>query len=207
MIKKNNKNYNDNKKKILIDLIKRNKGYIVSKELKELNIHRYHLTQLEKEGRIERIKRGMYKDTSNVTEHEFIEVSKLVPNGVLCLETAIDYHNLSTNIPFEYKVAIPLKSKVVIPDYPPIKLLYFTKSNYELGIIKIRIAGFDVKIYDIEKTVCDVTRYRKKLGIDLFSEVLKEYLKRKDKNLSKLLNYAKQTKTFKILNEFIEVMI
>lgn len=196
----------DNKKKIL-DRVKENKGYITSKELKEMKINRFYLSELKKEGKLEMIKRGVYKNAFYVSENEFLEISKLVPNGVLCLETAIDYYNLSTNVSDVYQVAIPLKSKIKIPDYPPIKIMYFSDKNYSLGKVNIKINGINVKIYDLEKTVCDITRYRNKLGMSLFSEVLKEYLKRKDRDLTKLMNYAKDTNTYKILKGYLEVLI
>lgn len=194
-------------KNIILDRIKTNKGYISTKELNELKINRYYLSMLVKEGVIERVKNGLYRDTLFVPENELVEVGKMISKGVFCLESAAEYYGLTTTITSQYKIAIPQKSKVIIPVYPPIKLIYFADKTYSLGIIEINIEGNEVKIYDLEKTVCDIARYRKRIENNIYSEVLREYVKRKDKNIGKLLDYAKITGVYKILKSDLEVLL
>ena len=190
-----------------MELIKSNNGYITTKELANLKINRYFLSEMEKEGILERIKRGVYRSTEEVLENEIIEVSKLIPNGVFCLETALEYYDLSTNAPYEYKIAIPMKSRVIIPEYPPIKIIYFPDKTYNLGISEKEIDGNIIKIYDMEKTICDIARYRNKIGQDIFTESLKEYMKKTDRNIKKLIEYSKITNTYNILKDYLEVLI
>ena len=196
-----------NKKETILNIIKKNKGYITSKELKILGINRFYISDLVKDGVIERVKRGLYKDIEFIPENELSLVSRIVPEGVVCLASAIEYYGLITNIPFEYHIALPRNKQIVLPDYPPIKLYYFSDKNYLQGIIESNIEGSIVKIYDLEKTICDITKYRNKIGKNIFNEVLKEYLKRKDKNLNRLLDYAKKMNSFKILKESLELLI
>jgi predicted transcriptional regulator of viral defense system len=72
---------------------------------------------------------------------------------------------------------------LLFPDYPPIKVLYFAEKQYKTGVKEISIQGNIIKIYDLEKTICDCIRYRNKIGIDIVKEALNEYIKKKEKNV------------------------
>lgn len=96
---------------------------------------------------------------------------------------------------------------MLLPDYPPIKLYYWDKRFYETGIIETTYNGEQLKIYDIEKSVCDAIRYRNKVGIDITSEVLRDYLKRKDRNLDKLMKYAENMRIATVLNQYLTMML
>ncbi len=194
-------------KDLIVNRIKENSGYITTKDLKGMNINRFYISELEKEGVIERIKRGIYRDSEYIPENELIEINKMIPKGVVCLDSAIEYYGLTTQIPNVYKIAIPRNSKVSIPDYPPIKIIYFSDTNYKIGISEIQINGSIIKMYDIEKTVCDIARYRNKIGKDVFYEVLKEYMKKDYKDITKLLEYAKMMNIYNVLKNALEVLI
>lgn len=119
----------------------------------------------------------------------------------------LSYYGFSTWDPPEVHVAIPKGRKVVLPDYPPIRLYYFSGIFYETGIIhETTESGVLIQIYDKEKTVCDIVRYRNQIGIDIMKEALSEYLKRKDKNLNKLNSYAKSLKICSVLRQYLEVL-
>ncbi len=191
----------------IIDQIKLNKGYITTRELEKLNINRFYLSSLEKEGIIERIKRGLYKDKNYVNENEIEEVARIVPNGVLCLVSALEYYGMTTTIPAAYSIAIPKKSKIILPDYPPIQLHYFIDKYYTMGIRTEVKDGTNIKIYSIEKTICDLIRFKSKVGSDIIIEAIKNYMKRSDRDVQLLMNLAKETKTFDVMKKYIEVLI
>lgn len=195
-----------NYKELIMNVLKKNRGYISTRELENLNINRFYIYSLEKEGIVERIKRGIYKDKNYGAQNELTEVAMLIPSGVFCLNTALEFYGLTTSIPLEYNIAIPNKSKVIVPDYPPVKLYYFTDNYYSIGIKKINIDGFEIKIYDIEKSICDMVRYKSKIGLDIIIEVVKQYMRRDDKDLNKLIEYAKKTKAFDTLKNYLEVL-
>ncbi|MPN48513.1 hypothetical protein SDC9_196121 [bioreactor metagenome] len=155
------------------------------------------------------MKTGLYKwgDYDFQYNFELIDVFKIVPNGVLCLTSALAYYDLTTYNPWQYEIAIERSKKVTLADYPPIKLVYFSSKQLELGIIEVDIDGHTVRIYDLEKTICDCVRYRNKIGIDIVKEGIKEYLKRKDKDLNKLMKYAEVCRVQKIIKEYLEVLI
>jgi predicted transcriptional regulator of viral defense system len=113
------------------------------------------------------------------------------------------YYNLTTTIPHQSHIAVTQKKKITLPNYPPIKLYYWSDKYYQLGIDEIKIDNLQVKIYNLEKSVCDAVRFRNKVGIDITIEVLKNYVKRKDINLTTLSKYAKQLRIEKIMQTMI----
>ena len=136
-----------------------------------------------------------------------VEVSYIVKRGVFCLFSAAAYHDLSTFVPAEYHVAVPKKYKVVLPEYPPIKLYYWEEAAYETGIIEAEVEGEMVEIYDAEKTVCDMVRYQKKVGMDILKEVLNTYLQRKPRNIHKLLEYASALNIGEEVNKLVTLLV
>lgn len=164
------------------------------------------IQRLVKKGVVDRMRRGVYYYSSNGGE-VMIDVSKVIPSGVLCLYSAWFHYGLSVQIPQSYCIAIERSRKFVLPDYSPITLYYWKKEHHELGITKQTIEGFDVDIYDLEKCVCDAVKYRTKVGIDVCSEVIREYLRRKDRNIVRLMEYARKMRLESIIKTYLEVAL
>jgi len=186
-----------------------NHGYIRTKDITSKGINRKYLRDLINEDTIERIKRGLYrwKDAKFDVEEELINVSKIVQHGVICLVSALAYYELTTYTPGEYTIAVRRNYNIKLPDYPPIKLYYFSDKYYMDGVEKIDINGNIIKIYNIEKTICDCLRYEDKISKDIIVESIKEYVKRRDKNISELMNYAAKAKVKDIVQKYIEVLV
>ena len=110
--------------------------------------------------------------------------------AVLCLYSAWEHYGLTTQIPGSIYVAVEKHRKVVVPDYPPITLCYWEQKYYEMGVVEADVAGHRLRIYDIERSVCDVVRFRNKVGMDVMTEVLRAYLSRKDRNIARLTEYT-----------------
>ena len=104
-------------------------------------------------------------------------------------------------------IAIEAKRKVRVPDYPPIDLYYWKKENLEFGIIKKSISGYDVLITDMERTVCDAVKYRNKIGLDVCGEVIDNYLKKENRNISLLHEYAQILRVKNILTTYLETRL
>jgi len=159
---------------------------------------------------INKIKRGLYQwqDNNFRPEDELIQVSKIVPNGVFCLLSCLSYYEITTVEAHEYYIAIErTQHKPRVPDYPPIKFFYFSKKTYEIGVNKVNIKGNEVKMYDLEKTICDCVRYRNKIGQDVVKEALNDYANKKEKDIDKLLEYAKITGIPNLMNKYLEVLV
>jgi predicted transcriptional regulator of viral defense system len=185
-------------------LFKRNRGYLTRKQLPDKPLYN-HLLKLVEEGIVERIKQGVYHYENGTFDNTMIDLEKIVPNGVLCLYSAWAHYGLSVQIPQSFHIAIEKSRKISLPTYPPIKLYYWKQDVQELGVTKQKIGSFTVNIYNPEKSVCDAIKYRTKTGAEVTSEVLNNYLKRNDRNLSLLMEYAKKMRIEKTLKTYLEI--
>lgn len=165
-----------------------------------------HIRKAIEDGTLVRVRQGVYAEQLALA-NTMIDVDKIVPEGVVCLYSAWSHYELTTQIPGAYCIAIDAKRKVTIPEYPPINLYYWKKENLILGVIETEISGYKVKITDVEKSVCDAVKYRNKIGLDVCSEVIREYLKRKDRNITRLCEYAKQLRVYNTLSKYFEIAL
>ena len=189
--------------KIIFD---ENNGVAQMGTLLKNGINHYQVNHLLEQGLVIKLKHGVYKWKTD-SENEWTDLTHLVPNGVLCLLTAALHYELTTFVSSDYHITIAKKAKIVLPNYPPIKLYYWDANALSLGIIETVIQETPVKMYDIEKTVCDIIRLRNKIGIDIAKEVLKNYLKRPNRNIAKLNEYARQLRISTILNNFLTILL
>ena len=91
--------------------------------------------------------------------------------------------------------------------YPPITLCYWEQKYYEMGVVESEVAGHRLRIYDIERSVCDVVRFRNKVGMDVMTEVLRTYLSRKDRNIARLTEYARKMRIGSRMTQYLNVMV
>jgi predicted transcriptional regulator of viral defense system len=192
--------------KELIQLFEQNKGYLSAGDLKSRAMQ-YPLQKLVREGKVTRIKRGVYCLTDELAARQMIDTERIVPGSVLCLWSAWSHYNLTLSIPDAWYLAVEKSRKVVLPDYPPVKLVFLKEEYYRLGIENLIIEGLQVKMYDIEKCVCDAVKYRNKVGMEATSEILKNYLSLPGRNIDKLVGYAKQMRIYNILKMYLEVQL
>ena len=134
-----------------------------------------------------------------------VNIRMIIPDGVLCLWPAWSVHNLTTQIPDAYYVAIERTRKITLPDYPEFQLIYQSAKLLEIGVTEKTVQGFNVPVFDLERSVCDAIKYRYKVGIDVMAEILQTYLKRPDKNISKLMDYAAKLRIRNTLKQYLEV--
>jgi predicted transcriptional regulator of viral defense system len=182
-------------------------GYARTKDIKKAGIHHSYLNELLDDGTIFKLKHGLYC-LSDISRYNSLKEAQItIPSGIICLGTALSYYGLSTWDPPEVHIAIPKSRKVKLPDYPPIRLYYFSGVFYETGIVNESTdSGVTIQIYAREKTVCDIVRYRNQIGMDIMKEALREYLKQKDKDLNKLNSYAKILKISSVIGQYLEVL-
>jgi predicted transcriptional regulator of viral defense system len=197
--------------KRIIDFIKSNGGYAKMNQLREAGFQTREIKKLVDDGKIEKVKSGLYKiwdfiDGETVNP-SFIDVCKASPSSVICLISALDYHELSTINPSSIYAAIPKSKKPPVINYPPIKFYFWENLIYKIGIMKIKTTSGVVKIYDKEKTICDLFRYRNKLGEDIALEALKNYLQLKDFKIKKLNEYADKMRIKTIITPYIKAIL
>ena len=174
------------------EYISQNGGYISSAEAKEKSLYNQLLYEVEK-GTIVRVRQGIYALNEGLAK-PMVDVERLVPGGVLCAYSAWSHYGLTTQIPLSYCIAIERSRKVTLPEYPPIELFFLSKSVFELGVSETVIEGFQVKI-------------RNRIGIDVSSEILRNYLSRKDSDITRLYAYANAMRLGKRMDELVKYMI
>ena len=187
----------------LTNLFEANFGFLKSKDI----VGRTQWMKLRKmldDHSVSKVKRGLYQ-LNNYFEYDisFTEVANIVPCGVFCMFSAWFHYGLTTTISHQSHVAVTQKKKITLPNYPPIKLYYWSDKYFQHGIIEIKVDNLQVKISDLEKSACDAVRFRNKLGIDITIKVLKNYVKRTDKNLNTLSKYAQQLRIEKIMQTML----
>jgi len=183
-------NKKDNKK--ICKIFGTHNGFARTKDILAAGIHGRDMRRMRDGGKIIRVKRGLYRlaEIPLISNQGFIDLARAVPKGAICLLSALSYYELTTFNPSIISMAICRGSREPKIEYPPVEFYHFSKKQFEAGINEIKIKGHKIRIYCPEKTICDCFRYRNKLGIDMAKEGLSEYLKRKDRNLEKLLEYA-----------------
>ena len=186
-----------------------NQKYYTTSELKNMGYSYYKISQMKENGQLYRINRTTYENLSyKGDENDFINAVAYVSDGVICLISAARYYELTNFLPNVIDVAIDRKKKVsTLHDWPQIKIFYFDHSRMYTGVTEITEGGDSFRIFDIEKTVIDIIYYRNKVGIAETSEVLRSYLKRKDRQIDRLYTYAKMLRCESIVRTYLEVLV
>ncbi len=166
----------------------------------------YKMLQDVKQGELIKVRRGVYASMEQMSG-TMIDINAVVPEGILCLWSAWNIYKLTTSMPQAFHVAIKRGRKVTLPDYPSIDLHHYTEKLLNIGVEVNKIEGFKVKLYNVERSVCDAVKFRNKIGMDVCSEIITNYLNRKDRNLTKLMDYANKLRVASILATYLEVKL
>lgn len=184
-------------------------GIIKTSVLNQNSITSRNIKSLIEKGILCKIKQGHYiwnENTDTTTDIEI--VAKLIPNAVICLFSAVDYYELSTLNPTEICIALPRGSaRPILPENLFVKFYYMTSKHFELGITETDYHSTIIKIYDIEKTVCDCFKYEQDVEKSIALEVLKNYMSRSSCNIQKLLEYAKVIGKKKVIYPYVEALL
>lgn len=191
--------------KSITEILRERGGIIKASELESRAEYRRVLRAVER-GEVVRLHHGVYAEASYLLNN-MIDVEKIVPDGVVCLYNAWAYHNLSMTVPPAFCIAIESTRKVSVNGSIPINLYFWKKENLKFGIEKYDVSGFSVRMTNMERSVCDAIKYRNKVGTEQCAEVVNNYLKKKERNISKLVEYAKKLKVGKVLNNYLEIAL
>ena len=199
---------NVSKEKSAVRIIKANKGTIRTNEAIKKHIHPRTLYSLRDKGTLEQISYGLYKlKQSKVSHPDFVTAALRVPNGVICLISALAFHNLTTQVPHKVWIAIKRDASRPRIDYPPVSIHQFSGQSFSSGIDKHIFDKIPVRIYNPEKTIADCFKFRNKIGMNIVLEALAFYKERKTFNPSKLIKYAKICRVENVMKPYIESII
>jgi predicted transcriptional regulator of viral defense system len=185
------------------------KGVLRARDLDPYGIPHSYLSRLTRQGLLQRIERGVYvlPDAPITTHHSLAEAATRVPNGVVCLLSALNFHQLTTQTSFEIWLAIGNKAWKPQVEALPLRFVRFSGPAYTEGIEVYTVDGVPVKIYEEAKTVADCFKYRHKIGLDLCLEALRNGLRRRKFSVDQLSHFAKICRVHNIIKPYIEAML
>ena len=166
-------------------------GVLRTSELNEIGLSSRQIKKLCEENFLSRIKRGYY-ELSGSTYPEKVVIARLFPHAVIFLESALMHYGYTDRIPSAWQIAVDKdseKNQYKI-DYPMIEPFYIEPKLLKVGLSAIQVEGVSVKIFDRDRTICDVLRYENKLEAEVFSNAIQRYLRDPNKNVRKLFEYA-----------------
>ncbi|MCK4783595.1 MAG: type IV toxin-antitoxin system AbiEi family antitoxin domain-containing protein [Desulfobacteraceae bacterium] len=184
-------------------------GIIRVRDLIEQGIHPEYLRRLCEKGLLMKMSRGVYIPAdSEVSQNVGLaQVAKRVPHGVVCLLSALQFHNIGTQSPFEVWIAIDRKAARPRIDYPPLRIVRFSGKALSTGIEKHQIEGIEVKIFNKAKTVADCFKYRNKIGLDVALEALKDCRQQRLCTNDQLWGYAKICRVANVMKPYLEATL
>lgn len=181
-------------------------GGIISTADMESNAEYRRIYRAAQRGKLTKLRAGVYASADALLD-TMLDIERIVPDGIICLYNAWSHYQLTTTIPPSFCVAIERKRKVVIPPSLPITLYYWKKENLSLGVTKEVVSGHTIRITNIERSVCDAVKYRNKIGIDVCAEIVRTFLRKKGRDLSRLTEYAKALRVWSTLKNYLEIAL
>jgi predicted transcriptional regulator of viral defense system len=184
----------------------RRRGVLRPRDLARHGIPREHLVRLHRQGLLERPSRGIYVlADAEPTEHQSLaEACKRVPHGVACLLSALRFHGLTTQAPFEVWLAIGAKARQPKVVYPPLRVVRFGAQALTSAIEKHRIGGVEVRVTTPARTVVDCFKYRNKIGVDVALEALRDFRRQKKGTMDELYRTAQDRHMATVMRPYLE---
>lgn len=181
-------------------------GYLTTKEVTNNNIPRTYLTKLIKENKIERVSHGVYIK-KNVLVDEFVVLQSKSKYAIYSNTTALYLHGFSNRIPIKYDITIKSGYKGSLQKEDSINLFYTKNELLDLGVINYKLdSGNIIRVYDLDKTICDIIKNKKKIDAEIFNKAIREYFYSKKKNTLKLYEYAKKMNIYNKVRDTFEVL-
>jgi len=183
-------------------------GVVRAGEFASKGIHPMTLSRLLEQGVVERDGRGLYRLAgAEVSEnYSLIQVAKRVPKGVICLLSALRFHDLTTQKPFEVWMAIERGTRRPVVDAPPLRIHYFSGEAFTAGVEEHDVEGVTLRVYNPAKTVADCFKFRYKIGIDVALEALRDTLKERKATVDEIWHYAGICRVARVIYPYLEAL-
>lgn len=192
----------------LMELAER-QGVITPGDVRALGLVPENLNKLVKLGKLDKIGRGLYRhpDFETTKHHSYVEVTKSVPDGVICLLSALSIHEIGTHMPWEVWVAIPRGRRIPEARQTRMRVVTMVGPSYILETQERSFEGVSVKVYSLEKTIVDCFRLRRLVGHDVAIEALREAINGQRINVSKLMQIAEQLRSRRLIQPYVEALL
>jgi predicted transcriptional regulator of viral defense system len=167
------------------------------------------LLKLHRTGQLQRVTRGLYSlPDSEITEHQsLVEVCRRVPKAVVCLLSALQFHEIGTQLPHEVWIALPEATQTPAIDYPSLRVARLRGEAYSEGIETIVEHGSTIRVYSLAKTITDCFKFRHKVGLDVALEALKEAWRQRKLNIDEVTHYAKINRVAQVMQPYLEAVV
>jgi len=182
-----------------IALFRRHGGILRTAEALRLGIHPRTLYAMRDSGVLEQLSRGLYRlaDLPPLSN----------PQAVICLVSALAFHELTTQIPHAVDIALHNRAQRPRLDYPPLRIFWFSGPAWSEGVETHLVDNVPVRIYGPEKSIADSFKYRRKIGLDVALEALRLYRQHRDFDVNKLLHYARVCRVEKVVRPYLEALL
>lgn len=184
-------------------------GIMRTAELKKEGFYYKKIQQLLKDGEIELVRRGYYQYSGEDSFSDIPALTTLFPDGVICMESALDYYGYTDRTPSAWHLAVDSKSTRTrfYISYPIVKPHFLQSDRYQAGIEEAEIDGKPVRIYDRERTICDLLLHRNKVDGEVFNAAIQRYIQDPKKVTARLMKYAKLLHVEKKVREILGVWL
>lgn len=202
------KQVNQSTEKKVLALVRKG-GILRPQDLQEKGLPSDYLWRLHKQGKLEKVGRGMYvSQDAELSEHQTVVQAALrVPHGIVCLLSALRFYDLTTQSPFEIWMAIEVKARAPKEDIIPLRIVRFSGKALTSGVETHTIEGVNVKVYKPAKTVADCFKYRNKIGLDVAIEALRDCWRKKLATSDELWHYAKVCRVARVMRPYLESVV
>lgn len=191
----------------VLDLV-RDRGVVRLRDITSDGLHPEHLRRLVAKGHLTRLARGVYapSDFEPTENHGLAQAAIRVPDAVVCLLSALQFHELTTQLPRKVWVAIHPKAREPNLDWPPIEVHRFSGRSFTEGWTEHELEGVPVKIFDVAKTVADCFKFRTSVGVGVAIEALRETLRDKRATVDELMRYAEVCRVKRVMKPYLEAL-
>jgi predicted transcriptional regulator of viral defense system len=183
-------------------------GMVRPRDIENIGLPREYLIRLHRQGKINRSGRGIYTlSDANVTErYSYAEVAKRVPKSVICLLTALVFHEITTQSPASVWIALRKGARTPVLNSPSLRVVRLSGPSLTEGIENHQVEGVPVRVYSAAKTVADCFKFRNKIGLDVAIEALKDCLRQKKASINEICRYAKVCRVSNVIRPYMEAL-
>ena len=187
----------------------RQHGIVRPRDIEAIGVPREYLLRLHRQGKLDRAGRGMYTlpDAAITERHSYAEVAKRVPEAVLCLLSALVFHEITTQNPASVWIALRQGARTPALNSPSLRLVRLSGPSLTEGVENHRIEGVPVRVYSAAKTVADCFKFRNKIGLDVAIEALKDSLRQKKASINEIHRYAKICRVSNVIRPYLESLV
>jgi predicted transcriptional regulator of viral defense system len=185
-------------------------GLVHARDVKARGLHTQVLTRLVREGKLERASRGWYRlplSGYEMTEHHgLVLATAAAPKGVVCLISALQFHEIGTQLPRQVWIALPRGARTPAIEYPAVRVVHVSDESFTAGVEKHTLEGQKVRVYGVAKTIADCFKFRNVIGMDVALEALNEGWRERKFKMSDVAEHARICRVWNVLRPYLEAI-